>query len=63
MKFQELRPEMAAAAAALIGEAMNPDEGTWARVTIERHFGAGLRSLERGLPFSPNCGAPDSGGE
>jgi ribosomal protein S18 acetylase RimI-like enzyme len=37
-KLQELGPELADEAAALIGEAMNPDEGAWARVTIGRHF-------------------------
>jgi ribosomal protein S18 acetylase RimI-like enzyme len=51
MKFQELRPEMAAAAAVLIGEAMNPDEGTWARVTIERHFGLRAKGIEDGRQY------------
>jgi GNAT superfamily N-acetyltransferase len=37
-KLQELDPELADEAAALIGEAMNPDEGAWAKVTIARHF-------------------------
>jgi ribosomal protein S18 acetylase RimI-like enzyme len=51
MKFLELRPEMAAAAATLIGEAMNPDEGTWARVTIERHFGLRAKGIEDGRQY------------
>ena len=51
MKFLELRPEMAAAAAALIGEAMNPDEGTWAQVTIERHFGLRAKGFEDGRKY------------
>jgi GNAT superfamily N-acetyltransferase len=36
--LQELGPELANEAAALIDEAMNSDEGAWARVTIGRHF-------------------------
>lgn len=38
LTIRVLLPEMADGAAALIGAAMNPDEGAWARLTIERHF-------------------------
>jgi ribosomal protein S18 acetylase RimI-like enzyme len=49
--FQELRPEMAAAAAALVGEAMNPDEGDWARKTIGRHFEIRAKGLDDGRHY------------
>jgi ribosomal protein S18 acetylase RimI-like enzyme len=48
---RELRPEMAAAAAALIGEAMNPDEGAWALVTIRRHFEMRAKGLADGRSY------------
>jgi GNAT superfamily N-acetyltransferase len=47
-KLTELRPEMIDQAAALVGEAMNPNEGAWARVTIGRHFEMRAKGLEDG---------------
>ena len=47
----ELRPEIAAAAATLISEAMNTDEGAWARVTIGRHFELQAKGLEDGRHY------------
>ncbi len=49
--MQELDPELADEAAALIGEAMNPDEGAWARVTIGRHFETRANGLVDGRNY------------
>jgi GNAT superfamily N-acetyltransferase len=51
IEFLELCPELADKAAALIGEAMNPDEGTWARATIRRHFELRAKGLEDGRTY------------
>lgn len=50
-KLQELGPELADDAAALIGEAMNPDEGAWARITIGRHFEMRANGLGNGRNY------------
>ncbi len=47
----ELRPEMTDLAAALVGEAMNADEGAWARVTIDRHFQMRDKGLDDGRRY------------
>lgn len=49
--MQELGPELADEAASLIGEAMNPDEGAWARVTIGRHFEMRAKGLVDGRNY------------
>lgn len=51
LTIRELYPEMTAAAASLIGAAMNPDEGAWARLTIERHFALQSHGLEDGRHY------------
>jgi ribosomal protein S18 acetylase RimI-like enzyme len=47
----ELQPELTDLAAALVGEAMNPDEEAWARVTIGRHFEMRVNGLDDGRRY------------
>jgi GNAT superfamily N-acetyltransferase len=49
--LQKLPSTLADKAAELIGEAMNPDEGAWARVTIRRHFELAAKHLEDGRHY------------
>jgi GNAT superfamily N-acetyltransferase len=51
VELVDLRPEMADRAATLIGEAMNPDEGAWARTTIGRHFEMRAGGLDDGRRY------------
>jgi ribosomal protein S18 acetylase RimI-like enzyme len=51
LTIRELLPELGAAAAELIGAAMNPDEGAWALQTIERHFALRAQGLEDGRHY------------
>jgi len=51
LKIRELLPEMADEAAELIGAAMNPDEGVWARLTIKRHFALRAQGLADGRHY------------
>ncbi len=51
LTIRELLPEMADSAAELIGSAMNPDEGNWARLTIERHFALRTQCFEDGRRY------------
>jgi ribosomal protein S18 acetylase RimI-like enzyme len=51
IELLDLRPEMADEAATLIGEAMNRDEGAWARATIGRHFEMKARLLDDGRRY------------
>jgi GNAT superfamily N-acetyltransferase len=51
IKMLDLQPEMADGAANLIGEAMNPDEGDWARATMGRHFEMRARNLDDGRRY------------
>lgn len=51
LKILGLLPEMADGAADLIGAAMNPDEGAWARRTIKRHFALRVQGLEDGRHY------------
>jgi GNAT superfamily N-acetyltransferase len=50
-KLLELPSILADEAADLIGEAMNPDEGDWARQTIGRHFALRAQGLEDGRHY------------
>jgi GNAT superfamily N-acetyltransferase len=49
--IRKLPPQLADEAADLIGTAMNPNEGAWARVTIERHFALRAQGVDDGRHY------------
>ncbi|MGA7828757.1 MAG: GNAT family N-acetyltransferase [Geobacteraceae bacterium] len=50
-QLRHLSSELADEASDLIGEAMNPDEGAWARETIGRHFELTAHGLADGRHY------------